>query len=29
MAAVAEQMRDLGDFSGLVGQGPIKDWLAG
>jgi 2-methylisocitrate lyase-like PEP mutase family enzyme len=28
MAGVAEQMRDTGDFSALVGAGPIKDWLA-
>ena len=29
MAAVAEQVRDGGDFSGLRGPGPIKQWLAG
>jgi 2-methylisocitrate lyase-like PEP mutase family enzyme len=29
MAAVAEQIRDAGDFSGLQGSGPVKDWLAG
>jgi 2-methylisocitrate lyase-like PEP mutase family enzyme len=27
MAAAAEQMRDSGDFSSLVGLGPIGDWL--
>jgi 2-methylisocitrate lyase-like PEP mutase family enzyme len=29
MVAAAEQIRDLGDFSALVGPGPVKDWLAG
>ena len=29
MAAVAEQVRDRGDFSGLRGPGPIKQWLDG
>ena len=29
MAEVAEQVRDGGDFSGLRGPGPIKQWLAG
>jgi 2-methylisocitrate lyase-like PEP mutase family enzyme len=28
MASAAEQMRDSGDFSALVGPGPISDWLA-
>jgi len=27
MAAVAEEIRDSGDFSSLTGPGPIKDWL--
>jgi 2-methylisocitrate lyase-like PEP mutase family enzyme len=27
MAAAAEKLRDEGDFSGLLGPGPIKDWL--
>ena len=27
MAEAAEQIRDTGDFSALVGAGPIKEWL--
>ena len=27
MAAAAEEIRDTGDFSSLVGPGPIKEWL--
>jgi 2-methylisocitrate lyase-like PEP mutase family enzyme len=29
MAAAAEQIRDDGDFSALVGPGAIREWLAG
>jgi 2-methylisocitrate lyase-like PEP mutase family enzyme len=28
MVAVAEQIRDEGDFSALTGPGPIREWLA-
>jgi 2-methylisocitrate lyase-like PEP mutase family enzyme len=28
-AAVAEQIRDTGEFSGLVGLGRVRDWLGG
>ena len=27
MAGAAEQILDTGDFSSLVGAGPIKEWL--
>ena len=28
MAAIAEQMRDAGDFSSLTGPGRVKEWLS-
>jgi 2-methylisocitrate lyase-like PEP mutase family enzyme len=29
MASAAEQLRDSGDFSSLMGPGPVEKWLAG